>query len=307
MAEDKKTCRVCKKREASQIGDLERGGAVYPVYECRSCKSRFCEREAEVFDDLHSVNESAYSFHTDEARRVHGYFTGGDLGGLRNHLCRLNKNRFIIKSLDQRSPESVLEIGCSKGYLTSYSILRGYDVIGVDISESAVRQAGELFGTEHFMTSEDFEKTDKTFDFIYHVGTIGCVDDPAAFIKSLMERLNGGGVMLFNVPDVNGAKEFGKIWVRGSYPPDLITLFDRSFIQFVDGASVSYEPYDGIKNFYKHLYHKWGKRDYFDMKKRKLLKSAFLENIRRMSANFAGRHLLRRIPDEFGMFVTVKK
>jgi SAM-dependent methyltransferase len=146
---------------------------------------------------------------------------------LRDRLGRNPKNRFIIDSAEGGAdPENILEMGCGRGYLTSYFIARGLHILGVDVAPSAVNWAKEAFG-DHFVLDDDPRVGEGApYDLIYHVGTIGCVEAPLEFTHNLLSLTRPGGRVLFNAPNVQSCRGRGMAWIDGSFPPDLVTLFD---------------------------------------------------------------------------------
>jgi SAM-dependent methyltransferase len=123
----------------------------------------------------------------------------------------------------------LLEIGCSRGYLTSYFILAGYNVTGIDISHEAVAAAERDFG-KHFLHADAPEVAKNApYDVVYHVGMIGCVGNPVSLTDGLLRLLRPGGKLLFNAPNVNGCYLRGQPWLDTAPPPDAVTLFHPGF------------------------------------------------------------------------------
>lgn len=238
-------CNVCHADTAASLGSF-RPYIDYEceVYECPECGSRFVQRDPGIYERLHASATSPYAAHDDLGRAAIQYFQNHDLAGLRAHLRSNPKNRLVIDTLDGLHAEArLLEIGCSRGYLTAYFILAGKQVVGTDISASAVAAASAAFG-ERFMAFDAERLAGMApFDAIYHVGTIGCVDDPGGLTRTLLGWLKPDGILVFNAPDVQACRESGGIWLRGTTPPDLVTLFDAQFwrTRFNDLAVTSIE------------------------------------------------------------------
>ena len=148
----------------------------------------------------------------------------------KNYLSKTQKYRFIIDEMGRDPGLKILELGCALGYLTAFFLMQDKDILGIDISKTAVSQASRLFGP-HFQLMDDdfFIQNSRQFDCVFHTGTIGCVDDPIDFTKKALGLLKPGGKLLFNTPDAKAAIEMQAIWVNGTPPPDLITLFDETF------------------------------------------------------------------------------
>ena len=69
------------------------------------------------------------------------------------------------------------------------------------------------------------------YDAIYHVGTIGCVDDPMRMTKQLLSLLKPGGQLLFNAPNAAACWLAEQLWLDAAPPPDVVTLFRAGFWQ----------------------------------------------------------------------------
>jgi SAM-dependent methyltransferase len=186
------------------------------------------------------------------------YYEKNHIEKARKFLSQYKKYQFIIDQIVLEPNTKLIEYGCSLGYLTSFFLMKHIDIIGVDISNSAVTQANKLFGP-YFQRVDNkfFKKYRHHYDYVFHTGTIGCVQHPIQFTKQILTLLKPGGKLLFNAPDKKAASEMGAIWIKGTPPPDLITLFDDSFWSkfFSDLAAVkvSYEPYSHVSNAKKAL------------------------------------------------------
>ncbi|OGZ17780.1 MAG: hypothetical protein A2V72_01930 [Candidatus Nealsonbacteria bacterium RBG_13_37_56] len=214
-----KICRICKKEKAQKVGEYDS----YEVFDCFNCGCRFVFREKQIFDLYHKDPNSSYSFQRSLADKAYDCYKNKNLKELKKILFKSPKFKYIIKNIkDKDKNNKILEVGCSYGYLTAYFLLSGFNIIGVDISQEAVRNSINNFGN-HFQT--ELSGLGK-FDIIYHTGTIGCVDDPITFTNKLLAMLNPGGELLFNAPDKKALIK--NIWIN-TFPPDLITWFDNNF------------------------------------------------------------------------------
>ncbi len=225
-------CRICHSSSVDVIGTLQ----PYFDYECRimdcqQCGCRFAVYEEGIYEKLHSAAAHSYEFHNTIAQEAYTYYQQGKVDALRTYLSRGHpKNTFIISTIDSLEHcRNLLEIGCSKGYLTSYFIRKGYNIKGVEVSESAVQAARQLFG-DHFVLSDSPQiERNAPYDAIYHVGTIGCVESPLEMTNKLLALLKPGGHLVFNAPNKDSCIENQQIWINDTPPPDLVTLFPASF------------------------------------------------------------------------------
>lgn len=197
------------------------------VFECKACGCRISPHDQQTHQILHSES-SSYNQHYKVAETCRAAFDASDRKTLRSILSRARKFRYLIESVERHVPASgrLLEIGCSTGILGSWFILNGYDYLGTDIAEPAVAKARSCFGEKYFATTaeQDVSELEK-FDAIFHAGTIGCVDSPFQLTRQLLKLLKPGGVLLFNAPNRDACIQNQQLWVEGTHPPDLVSLF----------------------------------------------------------------------------------
>jgi SAM-dependent methyltransferase len=224
-------CRICGSGNIRTAGFVEYySGFAWPIDDCGDCQARFTKHDETIYDAMHSEAGSVYNVYRDLLDESTKAFKDHDINALKQILSRASKYKFIIDEVE-RGPRSarLLEIGCSRGYLTSYFILSGYEVTGVDISESAVKSAREAFG-DHFVLEGDRSIEDAApYDVIYHVGTIGCVADPLGLTRRLLRLLKPGGSLLFNSPNLESCWLAGQLWIDAAPPPDLVSIFPPGF------------------------------------------------------------------------------
>ena len=228
---DKIRCRLCQSSEVNQVDEVEFvTGFAWPVWDCPECGCRFTRHESDVYNTLHSQVGSCYSRYREIAAAIKPIFDRGDIKALRAELSRAAKYRFILNKLDiLNQPARLLEVGCARGFLTSYFILSGYDILGVDVSEDAIKSAVEMFGNHFALSSAAAMEAGAPYDAIYHVGTVGCIADPVEMTEQLLGLLKPGGLLLFNAPNRDACNQRGQLWFDSTPPPDLVTLFPPGF------------------------------------------------------------------------------
>lgn len=226
-------CRICASHNVSEIGEVEYyWGFAWPVIDCHECKARFTRHDASIYDALHSEAGSCYNLYRSLLKRCTESFGARDLEALKRDLSKASKYKFIIDEVERGSSDTrLLEIGCSLGYLTSYFILAGFQITGVDVSFEAIKTAKAAFG-DHFVLDGDCS-VDKSapYDVIYHVGTIGCVANPLGLTRRLLKLLKPGGRLLFNSPNLQSCALKNQLWIDAAPPPDLVSIFPPGFWQ----------------------------------------------------------------------------
>jgi SAM-dependent methyltransferase len=227
----------------------------------------------------------------------------------------------VIESIESdESIKKVLEIGCSRGYLSAYFVLGGWDIVATDISVSAIDAARNAFGDYFYLAGVPIIKKWAPYDAIFHVGTIGCVEDPIREIENQLELLRPGGILVFNAPNLDFCRKNGRIWVQSTTPPDLVTLFPPQFWQetFNSLAHVYTEVQELTLKDWIVLAKLEKKSRRFpqtlfpakktaEKKTQSLLKNVIRAGARRLLNGLSSILALRFGPSEFGVFVKMTK
>jgi SAM-dependent methyltransferase len=325
-------CRICGSERANELGRVEYySGFDWPIFECTECGCRFTPHEENVYERLHVNSNSRYGEYWEASKRCKAAFDRRDSGALRDELSRVSKYRFVIDRVSElTTPVQLLEIGCSRGYLTSYFILTGLSILGTDVSQSALDGARTAFGN-HFALADSPEIASRApYDVVYHTGMIGCVADPLGLTRKLLDMLKPGGILLFNAPNVESCCLPGQLWIDFAPPPDVVTVFRPGFWRryFSEAGEVREDievcdenrsttgalrwvcrrawrkpepkPLDGRESTKATepppFNYPWGRR--WHLFERSVVKVAIATKI---------ACLVPRQPSEFGMFVTIRK
>jgi SAM-dependent methyltransferase len=226
------TCRICGAPSVTVAGEVEYyEGYPRKVCDCSACQCRFTKHDDSVYELLHASSSVAYyNEYRDLARQCRSFFDKRDREGLSALLRQTPKYRFVIDELEHAPRDArLLEIGCSRGYLTSWFILDGRNILGADVSTAALEDAGKNFGERFVHANAQALGAGAPYDFIYHVGMIGCVSDPVKLTRELLALLKPGGILLFNAPNLRSCYLRGQLWLDSAPPPDVVTLFSPGF------------------------------------------------------------------------------
>ncbi len=107
------------------------------------------------------------------------------------------------------NPQNILELGCGTGNITHELLKRGYEVVGIDISEEMLELAEEKtqdFGDRIILIQQDITELD--FE-VYEIDTVIAVNDTFNYILEkkklkdlltyLYPRLKSGGQLVFDI------------------------------------------------------------------------------------------------------------
>jgi len=112
------------------------------------------------------------------------------------------------------NPCKVLDIGCGEGFYSIYLASKGFDVLGIDISENAIKYAKENAEKKGVkirfkaMDLRDLPELNEKFDFILEWAILHCIpfEQRQKHIENVNNLLNKGGKyfsMCFNIQDPN--------------------------------------------------------------------------------------------------------
>lgn len=106
-----------------------------------------------------------------------------------------------------RRTNRLLDFGCGFGGFLKEAEAQGWDVYGQDISPKAVSHVRDVLHLRNCFLSG--ERLDVDFDAIILWGVIEHLEDPAAILRSLLNNLRPGGVLVMQCP--NAASLFYKL------------------------------------------------------------------------------------------------
>jgi SAM-dependent methyltransferase len=156
--------------------------------------------------------------------------------------------------VDKRSSK-ILEVGSGLGYLTYSLIMADYNVVGMDISQTAVNKANETFG-DHYISADLFEYAalhPESFDIVILTEVIEHVEDPVAFIGSIIKLLKPGGRAIITTPN----KSFYPpvvTWASDLPPVHCWWLGEESIKYIADKLGISLSLIN-FSEFFKKNYH----------------------------------------------------
>jgi SAM-dependent methyltransferase len=202
-------CMICG--ELAELKQVKYPGyqepEIFTIYHCKSCNTAFAYPMVEttaLYENIYKNGEKVpgYDRYWRYVRKIKD---------LANPLDYLKATEDVYWSIDRalsnfvknKKSTKILEIGCGLGYLT-YSLLKtGYDIIGLDISKTAVKRANENFGN-HYICADLFEYSQlhpESFNVIILTEVIEHVNNPFFFIKSIIRLLKPGGRAIITTPN----------------------------------------------------------------------------------------------------------
>lgn len=180
----------CKLCNSSNTNPVQWGKT--KLIHCYDCDIHFLE-EFPVQDKLESYYEKEY-----QIKNESGYTEF-------RRISRLNEQYELIKIINQhKSINSILDIGCDKGYFLDEARRMGIRVAGVELSENA-RKYCNIVGLDVRRTIDDF---DTKFDAVIMNHSLEHFPSPKEILLDVKSKLNSKGLLIIRVP------AFDSFWSR---------------------------------------------------------------------------------------------
>lgn len=137
---------------------------------------------------------------------------------------------------------ALLELGCGSGaYLDLMRALGWRRVVGVDVSESAVRRVHEVLGIEAYLGDiREHGLPDQSFDAVSMSHTLEHLHDPVAALSEIRRLTKPGGRVAIVVPNVSslGSRVLGRHWIGLDVPRHVVNFTPRGLRQALARAGL---------------------------------------------------------------------
>lgn len=118
-----------------------------------------------------------------------------------NEPTRIRRNKYLMPCISEGA--SVLEVGCSSGFMLMPLAEAGHECVGIEPS-GIFGEYVKNRGIPVYSSLEALEKSEpnRKFDIIQHFFVLEHVYKPQTFLESQLASLNPGGKIIFEVPNV---------------------------------------------------------------------------------------------------------
>ena len=175
-----------------------------------------CKKCGLVFSNPQATRETLQRFYSTAYPDLSGYLehVGSLHSSQRTFFTGLNERRRIGRFLD---------IGCATGHLLKAGQEMGWDVYGVELSETFSRYARETMGLRNIFTGELSEAhyPDRFFDYINMWHTLEHVHDPTQVLIEVARIMKDDGELCIGVPNIAEPYHWiGRLscWLKGEMP-----------------------------------------------------------------------------------------
>lgn len=175
----------------------------HAFYHCQACDVRY------QFPGLTPEEESRFYNAEFEGFMAGRSGAAGGWLGAESHI-KANKTtverrmKYLLPNLNNAS--SVLEVGCSSGFMLFPLEERGHSCMGIEpsgfFSEFVKSKGVPVYSSLEEMIKQE---PNKKFDIIQHYFVLEHISEPISFLKTLLALLNKGGRIIFEIPNVADA------------------------------------------------------------------------------------------------------
>ena len=192
-------CPLCKSdiiKSYLKLSDYSISKEDYEICKCGNCNFLFTQRiPAEHEIGAYYISED-YISHSDTQK--------GLISKL-YHFARkimLNKKYRLIKKIS--SGKDILDIGCGTGYFLNHMKQKGYETLGVEVSEQAREFGKQKFGLNILPPDELLnEKITGQFKIITLWHVLEHLFHPEKYLQTIFKILDNDGVLILALPNPN--------------------------------------------------------------------------------------------------------
>lgn len=182
------------------FGDNEKRRA---FYQCTSCDVIYQYPPLEPGEESKFYNAEFESFMTSRSSVSDGWMDA-DSHILANQTTVERRMKYLQPNIEPES--SILEVGCSSGFMLYPLKDQGHTCLGIEpsglFSEYVRNQGIHVYPSiEELLENESESK----FDIVQHFFVLEHVDEPLAFLNTQLSLLKPGGKLIFEIPNVADA------------------------------------------------------------------------------------------------------
>ncbi|MBD2193887.1 methyltransferase domain-containing protein [Calothrix anomala FACHB-343] len=178
------------------------------------------------------TNEYEYSYADAELGHHHAYLTKPLLDLIAESASMTFRER----------PLRILDIGCGNGSLSNFIANNGYEVVGIEESESGVKFASLAFPNCRFIQGSiynlPYQELEEKFDIVIASEVIEHLFYPKELVRNVKKCLKANGRLIITTP-YHGYLKNIMLAVSGKMDKHFTTLWDGGHIKFFSVATMN--------------------------------------------------------------------
>ncbi len=130
-----------------------------------------------------------------------------------NRIADRKRLDFISGSLEGKIPAdgTILDVGCGNGVISRHLGQLGYNVLGIDVSDTTIQTARSLNNMDNVrfdvISAENLVAQGNTYDAVICSEVLEHLDNPSALLSVLYQSLKPNGQLIVTVPNGKGPRE----------------------------------------------------------------------------------------------------
>lgn len=196
----------------------------WPIYECPSCRHRFCKSDLQVKDRIVDQFGDRYFFGGESCYEDYTELQSS----LRRKGERYGRLLQNLLSLEDQECRRILDVGCAAGFLAQGFQEQGWQATGIEANESMARYGRDQLKLDiHHCTVEEYN-VDHQFNAATLVQVLTHLIDPCKVLEQVRERLLPNGLLLIETWNCQSltARMFGRHWHQLN-PPNVLHWFAK--------------------------------------------------------------------------------
>jgi 2-polyprenyl-3-methyl-5-hydroxy-6-metoxy-1,4-benzoquinol methylase len=140
----------------------------------------------------------------------------------------------IARILDVARPQRLFEVGCGNGVVANWLQLRGIEVTGIDLSESAIIEAHRAYPGLRLAIGSAYDDLAASYGQFPAVISLEVVEHlyfPRKFAKTVFDLLDAGGMAIISTP-YHGYLKNLVLALSGRLDAHFTALWDGGHIKF---------------------------------------------------------------------------
>jgi 2-polyprenyl-3-methyl-5-hydroxy-6-metoxy-1,4-benzoquinol methylase len=206
------SCPVCQTENPKEIG-LKNN---HMLVSCPTCSCVFVDPTPD-FDQIEDLYDDYLA-------------TDKYLKKLKKKTFTARYKIFRLKKHLKKSQTRFLDVGCNIGATVRAAEIMGFNPMGIDLDNTSINKAKELFDTCEFEACSTFDLVERgrKFDFVFCSEVIEHVPFSQQFVKSLADLMDSGGLLYLTTPDIGHTRVPQDIlsW-KEIKPPEHIVFFNK--------------------------------------------------------------------------------
>lgn len=168
-------------------------------YQCLTCDAIYQYPLMSEADEA-TFYAQEFELFMDERSGVHNRWTNAEAHRKMNHSTYERRYKYLKPHL--HGPQSILEVGCSSGFVLQPLSEQGHAVVGVEPSGYFQEYLSTL-NIENYSSLKQLSvnRPETKYDLILHFFVLEHIVDPFRIITQQMDLLKDGGCIIFEVPN----------------------------------------------------------------------------------------------------------